>query len=76
MVTLNITKAEKKMSANDIRNFIYKNYYKRIEFSKEDIYRLLKRLNKKDLLLFGNKLIEKLPDTRDSKHHYESYLKM
>ena len=76
MVTLNITKAEKKMSANDIRNFIYKNYYKRIEFSKEDIYRSLKRLNKKDLLLFANKLIEKLPDTPDSKHHYESYLKM
>ena len=50
------------MSANDSRDFIFENYYKRIGFSKEDSYHSLKRSNKKDLLLFANKLIEKVPD--------------
>ena len=49
------------MSANDIWYFIYENYCKRIVFSKEDNYRSLKRLNKKDLVLFANKVIEKVP---------------
>ena len=61
MYTLNITKAIKKMSANDSRDFIFENYYKRIGFSKEDSYHSLKRSNKKNLL-FANKLIEKVPD--------------
>ena len=50
------------MSANDSRDFIFENYYKRIGFSKKDSYHSLKRSNKKDLLLFANKLIEKVPD--------------
>ena len=50
------------MSANDSRDFIFENYYKQIGFSKEDSYYSLKRSNKKDLLLFANKLIEKVPD--------------
>ena len=50
------------MPANDSRDFIFENYYKRIGFSKEDSYHSLKRSNKKDLLLFANKLIEKVPD--------------
>ena len=57
MYTLNITKAIKKISVNDIIDFIYENYYKQIGFSKEDCYRSLKRLKKEDLLLFANILI-------------------
>ena len=38
MYTLSITKAIKKMSVNDIRDFIFENYYKRIGFSKENSY--------------------------------------
>ena len=36
MYTLNIIKALGKMYVNDIRDFIFENYYKRIGFSKEN----------------------------------------
>ena len=75
MYTLNIIKAIKKMSVNDIRDFIFENYYKRIGLSKEDSYYSIKCLKRKDLLLLANKLIEKLPDPRNAKEHYESFLR-
>ena len=59
MYTLNIVKAIKKMSVNDIRDFIFENYYKQMGFSMEVSYYLMKRLKRKDLLLLANKLIEK-----------------
>ena len=76
--TINITKTIKKMSANDIRDFIYENYYKRNGFSKEDSYRLLNssKKKKKDFLLFGKKLIDKVPDARNVKEHYDLFLRM
>ena len=43
MYTLNTIKAIKKMSVNDIRDFIFENLYKRIEFSNEDSYYSMKR---------------------------------
>ena len=46
MYTLNIIKAIKKMNANEIRDFIYENYYERIGFSKEESCFSLKRLKK------------------------------
>ena len=47
MYALNIIKATRKMNANEIRYFIYENYYKRIGFSKEKSYYSLQRLKKK-----------------------------
>ena len=47
MYTLNITGAIKKMSVNETRYFIFENYYKRIEFFKENSYFSMKRLKKK-----------------------------
>ena len=38
MYTLNIAKAIKKMSGNEIKDFIFENYYKIIGFSKESSY--------------------------------------
>ena len=38
MYTLNIAKAIKKMSVNDIRDFIFENYNKQIGFSNEGSY--------------------------------------
>ena len=35
----------------------------------------MKRLKRKDLLLFAHKLIGKVPNFRNSKQHYESYLR-
>ena len=59
MYVLDITKAIKSMLINEIKDFMFKNYYKRIEFSKIISYNSLKRWNKEDLLLHANKLIIK-----------------
>ena len=48
------------------------NYYKRIGFSKERSYYSMKRL-KKELLLLGNKLIEKVPNPHDAKEHCNQF---
>ena len=69
MYTLNITKAIRKVSVNDITEIIYENYYKRFIFSKEDSYSSSKR-SKKKLLLFANKLIEKVLDPHNAKQHH------
>ena len=34
----------------------------------------MKRLKKKDLLLLANKLIEKIPDSRNAKENYQSFI--
>ena len=47
MCILNIARAIKKMSVNEIRDFIFENYNKRIEFSKEKSYCSMKRSKKK-----------------------------
>ena len=76
MYILNIARAIKKMSVNEIRDFIFENYYKRIRFSKENNYYSVKRLKKKkDLLLLANKLIKKTPDLCNAKEHYQSSIK-
>ena len=74
MYALNITKAIKKMSVNEIRDFIFENYYERIGFSKKNSYYSTKRLKKKDLLLLASKLIEKIPDPCNAKKHYQSFI--
>ena len=75
MYSLNITRAIKKKSVNEIRDFIFVNYYKRIEFSKENSYYSMKCLERKDLLLLANKLIERIPDPRNAKQHYQPFIK-
>ena len=74
MSTLNLVRALKKMFVNEIKDFIFENYYKRIEFSKEISYYLMKGSKRKYLLLLTNKLIEKVPHPRNAKEHYESFL--
>ena len=59
MCILNIARAVKKISANEIMDFAFENYYKRIGFSKENSFYSMKRLKKKYLLLLANNLIEK-----------------
>ena len=60
------------MSVNEIKNFIFENYYKRTGLFKESSYSM-KRLEKK-LLLLANKLIEKITDPRKAKEHYQSFI--
>ena len=54
---LNITKAIKTMSINDVKYFIFENYYKQIGFFRKISYNSMKQFNKKDLLLVANKSI-------------------
>ena len=72
---LNIAKAIKKISVNKIKDFIFQNYYKGIGFSKENNYYLMKHLKTIDILLFANKLIEKIPDPRNAKEHQQSFIR-
>ena len=74
MYVLNIASAIKKMSLNEIRDFIFQNYYKRIRFSKENSYFSIKN-QEKDLQLFAIKLTEKIPDPRNAKEHYQSFIR-
>ena len=74
MYTLNIIKAIKKKNTNKIRDFIYESFYKRIGFSEEESYCSLKCLKKERLLPLANKLIRNVPDFRNAKEHYESFL--
>ena len=62
------------MNANEIGGFVYENYYERIGFSKEENCFSLKRLKKERLLSLANKLIKNVPDSRNAKEHYESFL--
>ena len=76
MYILNIPSALKKISVNEIREFIFGNYYKRNGFVKErSYYSMMKHLKKKDLLLLANKLIEKIPDPHNAKEHYQSFIR-
>ena len=55
------------MTVNERRDFFHGNYYKQIRFLKESSYYSMKCLKKKDLLLLGTKLIEKIPDPTNAK---------
>ena len=70
MYILNIIRATKIMLFNEIKEFIFENYYKRIGFSKENSYYSMKHLQKKDLLLLATKLKEKIPDSRNAKEPF------
>ena len=72
MYILNIDKALKKMSINEIKDFIFENFYKRIWFSKASSFYSMKRL-KKNILLLTNKLVEKMPDPNNAKQNYQSF---
>ena len=75
MYNLNIARAIKTMSVNEIRNFIFENDFKLIGFSKENSYYSRKGLKRKDLLLFANKFIEKIPDPLITKEQEQPFLR-
>ena len=47
------------MFFNEIRDFIFENYYQQIGFFKENSYYSMKHLKRKYLLFLASKLIEK-----------------
>ena len=75
MYILNIASTIKKMTVNELRNFIFKNYYKRIIFSKENSYYSMERQKGKDLQFFATKVAKNIPDPSNAKEYYNSHLK-
>ena len=75
MYILIIDRAIKKISVNEIRHFVFENYYKRIGFSKESYYSMKRLKKKKDFLFLANKLIEKTPDLSNAKEHCQSFIR-
>ena len=72
MYTLHITSPIRKMAVNELRDFIFENYYRRMRFAKESSFYSMKHQKKKDLQLFATKLAEKIPDPRNAKEYCQS----
>ena len=47
-----------KISEKELKTFVFENYYRRIELTKENSYHSTKNLKKKDLILIATKLIK------------------
>ena len=74
MYFLNIANTLKKTSGNQIRNFIFENYYKQIGFFKENSCYSMKQ-KKKNLELLATSLTEKIPNPSNAKEHYQSFIR-
>lgn len=59
-----------KISQSNLKNFIYENYYRRVQFPKENCYYSMKNQKKKHLLLLATKLIEEVLDATNAKPNY------
>ena len=59
MYILNFDKAIEKMSISEIREFIFKNYNKKIVFSKKSSYYSMKQLKKKRFIVAGKQINRK-----------------
>ena len=68
-----MTKIIKKMSVNEIRDFIFENYYKQTDFSKEYCYYSMTRLKEK--FYCYSETIQKIPNSRDSKEEYQLFIR-
>ena len=73
MYILNIARAIRKMSVNEIRDLFLKTIIKESEFLRKTV--LFNETLEKNLLLLANKLIEKLPDPCIAKEHYQSFIR-
>ena len=71
MYVLNTASALQKISVNEIIDFIFKNYYKRVDFSKENSYYSIKHQEKRSTTA----LTQKILDPRNDKKHYQSFMR-
>ena len=68
---INVASAIKRISVNEIRDFVFENYYKQIRFSKKTVIIQWNISNRcKDILLFVYKLKEKLSGPCKTKECY------
>ena len=68
MYIVNIASTNKKMSVNEIREFILKPFRNELQFLKNTVI-IQWNIRKKDLQLFPIKLTEKIADPRNVKQH-------
>ena len=68
MYIVNIASTNKKMSVNEIREFILKPFRNELHFLKNTVI-IQWNIRKKDVQLFPIKLTEKIPDPRNAKQH-------
>ena len=59
MYTLNIASAIKKISVDELRDFIFENYFKEIGFVKGRSYYSIKRLERKKIFVACNQINRK-----------------
>ena len=74
MYILNIASAVQKISFYEVGNFIFKNYYERITFSKENSFYSMKCL-KKRFVVAGKQINRKIHDPRNFKPHCQSFIR-
>ena len=65
---------QKKISVNEIKDFVFANHYKRIGFSKENNYYSMKRF-KERFIVARKQINKKLPDPRNAKEHYQQFIR-
>ena len=76
MYILNTAKAIKKMSINEIKDFIFENYDKRIGFSKEISYYSMKCLKIKKIIDARKQINrKKMSDPLNAKENYQSFIR-
>ena len=74
MYILNIARAIKKMSVNEIRDFIFKNYYKELDFLKKTVI-IQWNAWKKWFISASKQIKRKIADPRNVKEHYQSFIR-
>ena len=61
------------MRVNELRDFTYENYFKWVGFNKETVAIHWNVREKKDLLSFPTKLMEKIPNSSNTNIYHQSY---
>ena len=62
------------MTVKELRDFIFENCYGRFGFPNENSYYSIKSQKKNELSLLETKLIERIPNTTNTKQYYQSHM--
>lgn len=74
MCILNILSVIQKMKVKELRDFMFENHYRYVEFLKENSYYSMD-IRKKIFVITCKYMSKKLPDSSDTKEYCQSYLK-
>ena len=74
MYVLDIASAIKKIPVNEIRDFIFEDYYKELIFLRKTVI-IQWNIRKKIFKMFAIKLKEKIPNPLSAKECYQSFIR-